>query len=57
MKKERTFAQEAKAMEFTIESLYKEREYLEKRVEETDSERDRIRLQMVYHFISVYEGY
>ncbi len=53
----RTFAQEAKAMEFTIKYLYTEREFLKKRVEEDNQATDKTRLQMVEHFISVYEGY
>ena len=59
MKKDRTFAEEAKAMEFTIKSLYNEKKYLEKRIAEDvgDVRIDRARLQMVNHFIGIYEGY
>ena len=53
----RTFAHEAKAMEFTIKSLYTEREYLKRRVEENNQATDKARLQTVEHFISIYEGY
>ena len=52
---DRTFTEEAKAMGRTIESLYAEREYLEEEVRESNRSTDRIRLQMVNHFIKVYE--
>lgn len=57
--KDRTFSQEAKAMEFTIKQLYKERYSLSERIanNKCDVERDKIRLQMVEHFIRVYEEY
>jgi len=51
----RTFTEEAKAMERTIKSLYMEREYLEKQIRECNRPTDSIRLQMVNHFIKVYE--
>lgn len=58
MKNNRTFAQEAKAMEFTIKSLYSEREYLEKRIDRGEGNgKTTIQLQMVNHFIEIYEGY
>ena len=58
----REFAQEAKAMEMVIKSLYHEKEYLEGI---KSGENDRIawtseraaQLKIVNHFISLYEGY
>lgn len=57
--KDRTFSQEAKAMEFTISMLYEDREFLSERIanNKCDVERDKIRLQMVERFIRVYEEY
>ena len=55
--KNRTFAQEARAMEFVIGRLYEEEKYLEERIEENGNDRDRTRLQMVKHFIEMYENY
>lgn len=52
---DRTFIEEAKAMERTIKGLYIERDYLEKEVKEHHRSTDKIRLQMVNHFIGVYE--
>lgn len=55
--KKRTFAQEAKAMEFTIQFMYKEKEYLEEQFNKHKRDSDKFRLQMVKHFIDLYEGY
>lgn len=55
--KKRTFAQEAKAMEFTIQFMYREKEYLEEQFNKFKRDSDKFRLQMVKHFIDLYEGY
>lgn len=53
----RTFAEEAKAMEYTIKFMYREKKYLEERLEKYKRDSDKYRLQMVNHFISLYEAY
>ena len=53
---DRTFTEEAKAMERTIKSLYLERKYLESQIKEYNRPKDSIRLQMVNHFIKIYEA-
>lgn len=60
MRADRTFSQEARAMEFTIEQLYKEADYLAERIKDEkngNASRDSIRFEMITHFIRLYEEY
>ena len=47
-------------MEFTIEQLYKEADYLAERIKDDkngNASRDSIRFEMITHFIRLYEEY
>lgn len=46
---------EVKAMECVIKAMYEEREYLEEQLDRHKRDSDKYRLQMVKHFISLYE--
>lgn len=54
MKKDRDFAQEAKAMDFVIKSLYEERDFW---LNQEETEKTKHYLKVLNHFINLYEGY